>query len=287
FFIKHYDVVSLDQVLASRRGTPLPSRPLLITFDDGWSDTLTHAAPVLHQWGLPAVCFVIGDVLEEKGNNWWQNDFTLAWRKNAAISADIATAWNDLRPDLSDPSAHPPFQPANSYLAALAMLQDLPPPGRTALARTWDEPVADEQDRQMLSPPDVIKLREAGWAIGAHGASHMPLTLSRDVRGELAQAYKRLQPLASDSRGGALTMSFPHGRYSPEIVAAARACGYGMMFTSDPHLMDLRHGRLAGDVCGRIEIATRDFSRDGAFMPVLLALHLFRRPVSRSPRCNP
>jgi peptidoglycan/xylan/chitin deacetylase (PgdA/CDA1 family) len=42
-------------------GTPLPSKPILITFDDGYRDVLWHAAPVLHRLHMPAVEFVITD----------------------------------------------------------------------------------------------------------------------------------------------------------------------------------------------------------------------------------
>jgi peptidoglycan/xylan/chitin deacetylase (PgdA/CDA1 family) len=54
-----YTVVGLDAVLAHYvQGTPLPDRPVLITFDDGYRDNLTHAAPLLERYGYPAVIFV-------------------------------------------------------------------------------------------------------------------------------------------------------------------------------------------------------------------------------------
>ena len=40
-------------------GRPLPRRPVLITFDDGYRDTFTQAAPVLAQLGLQATAYVI------------------------------------------------------------------------------------------------------------------------------------------------------------------------------------------------------------------------------------
>ena len=48
FFKRHYNVVSLQQVLEARRtGAALPARALLITFDDGWSDNADYALPEL------------------------------------------------------------------------------------------------------------------------------------------------------------------------------------------------------------------------------------------------
>lgn len=42
-------------------GASLPPRPVLITFDDGYTDILWNAAPVLHRLGWPAAAFVITD----------------------------------------------------------------------------------------------------------------------------------------------------------------------------------------------------------------------------------
>jgi peptidoglycan/xylan/chitin deacetylase (PgdA/CDA1 family) len=50
--------VSVDDYLAARRGErPLPPRSVLVTFDDGYRDTLEHAAPILSALGIPAVLF--------------------------------------------------------------------------------------------------------------------------------------------------------------------------------------------------------------------------------------
>jgi len=54
-----YRVVDLDAVLDHYTvGAPLPDRAVLITFDDGYRDTLENAAPVLRKHGYPAVIFV-------------------------------------------------------------------------------------------------------------------------------------------------------------------------------------------------------------------------------------
>ena len=40
-------------------GRPLPRKPILITFDDGYRDALTNASPVLARLGMPATAYVI------------------------------------------------------------------------------------------------------------------------------------------------------------------------------------------------------------------------------------
>ena len=54
-----YEVIGLDAVLEHyRHGTPFPAHSVLITFDDGYRDTLENALPVLARYGYPAVIFV-------------------------------------------------------------------------------------------------------------------------------------------------------------------------------------------------------------------------------------
>ena len=54
-----YRPVDLDAVLAHYLDRkPLPSKAVLITFDDGYRDNLQNAAPILRRYGYPAVLFV-------------------------------------------------------------------------------------------------------------------------------------------------------------------------------------------------------------------------------------
>jgi peptidoglycan/xylan/chitin deacetylase (PgdA/CDA1 family) len=55
-----YHAVSQLQVYrALEKGKPLPAKPVMITFDDGYRDVLWHAAPVLHRLHMPATEYVI------------------------------------------------------------------------------------------------------------------------------------------------------------------------------------------------------------------------------------
>jgi peptidoglycan/xylan/chitin deacetylase (PgdA/CDA1 family) len=55
-----FHAVTQGQLLgALLLGLPLPPRPVMITFDDGYRDVLWNAAPVLHRLHMPATAYVI------------------------------------------------------------------------------------------------------------------------------------------------------------------------------------------------------------------------------------
>jgi len=60
-----YHFVSLDQVLQAKAGQrPLPSQPVLLSFDDGYRSVFTDAFPVLKQYQAPALVALVGSWLE-------------------------------------------------------------------------------------------------------------------------------------------------------------------------------------------------------------------------------
>jgi len=55
-----YHPVSLDQIVAARNGgPPLPARPLLLTFDDGYESTYSKVFPLLKRFNYPAVVSLV------------------------------------------------------------------------------------------------------------------------------------------------------------------------------------------------------------------------------------
>ena len=282
FFARHYTVVSLEQVLAANAGgAPLPGWPLLITFDDGWSDTLNHAAPMLAKRRLPAVCFVVSDVLDDPSDRWWQDRFGQAWRSKRTQMESLKST---LKSTSTGPGAIQASKgKANPYLAGLRMMSDLAPADRGAMLDQWMAGLAHHAQRQMLTAAEVPALARTGVAIGAHGASHIPMTLSRSLAEELSGARTRLtEVLISAPQSEVTTLSFPHGRFDADIVGEARASGYKKMFTSAPHLIELTAGRPLSDVIGRVEIATHHAASGGHFRPDLLACQMFLRPALRT-----
>src|SRR5690242_8756600 len=52
-------VIPLQKYLDHMKdGTPLSRKSVVITFDDGYKDNLTIAAPILQKYGVPATFFI-------------------------------------------------------------------------------------------------------------------------------------------------------------------------------------------------------------------------------------
>lgn len=68
----YYSVISLeDLILFFVNEQKLPKNPLLITFDDGDLSVYSNAFPLLDKYKLPAVLFVITDLIGSQKPFWW------------------------------------------------------------------------------------------------------------------------------------------------------------------------------------------------------------------------
>lgn len=247
FFKQCYAVIGLDELEARlAHGRSLPERPLLITFDDGWSDTVEHALPVLQTHGVPAVVFVATGHVGRTEGFWQEEMFDVVMTAEGGVPERAA--------------------------AAVAAMDRLAPELRAErLAAQPRRPLP----RRMADAAELAALARAGIAIGGHGHSHDPLTRVADPQAELRACRDTLARLGLGGERPAF--SFPHGQASPALIAAARAAGFGLCFTSAPVLTPLAALDAAAGI-GRIEIDLRALRRPGRFDLPALAFSLITRP---------
>lgn len=64
-----FEPLDLDGYLAARScPTPTAGRQVLLTFDDGYVSMRSHAAPLLQQYGFPALCFISAGLLGDRAH---------------------------------------------------------------------------------------------------------------------------------------------------------------------------------------------------------------------------
>ncbi len=79
YFAEHdYYTPRVADVLENRNNTTI-KKPLLITFDDGYVDTLKNAAPILRKYGFSATGFIVADF--SRRTNWWDASKKIAEAK--------------------------------------------------------------------------------------------------------------------------------------------------------------------------------------------------------------
>lgn len=61
-----YETVTAEDVIRFvYEGTPLPQKPIMLTFDDGYYSNFVYACPLLQQYGMKGVLSVIGQYTDE------------------------------------------------------------------------------------------------------------------------------------------------------------------------------------------------------------------------------
>ncbi len=274
FFRKHYNVVSLDQVLALRRtGKALPPRALLITFDDGWADNADYALPALQRAGLPALLFVVADAVGTR-QPFFQERLIAAWRRGAVRVADLATALS-----VDDPAASTFDESINGLRAVIARMEALDATARERVLAPFMAKL-DDGLRHMVTVDELRRLEAGGVALGLHGKTHTPMRLAPDIDAELVGARASLAQQLGEAGPGAVSMSFPHGSFDDAIAHRAREAGYELMFTSVPVLNPT--DKDVSWLLGRTGFETDAVvDRQGRFRDDWLALYLFRKPSRR------
>lgn len=265
FLRKHYAIVSLDDVLRSRkRIAPLPPSAVLITFDDGWYDNLEYALPALGK--TPWTIFAALDAISEPAC-WWQEVLLWAVRTKRCDAEKFLGAFGDAEVTKDKDPVH----------RLLACLEALSPAERdSALAPYRAMLCAGLYNRRMmLSGEDLHVLADAGVSIGAHGDSHLPITMLADSHADLTRSRDRLAQIMGKMPAA---MSFPHGLHDKSSVREARELGFPLLFTSEPHINICKDGWLEGDLLGRIPVDMHDVAdKTGALAPHKLAAWLFLR----------
>lgn len=278
FFATHYNLVGLAEVIENRDdGRPLPPRALLVTFDDGWADTVEFALPVIRRFDVRPVVFVVADAIVGGEDTWWQHVVDLGLRTGQAdrlrrcLDAQVGDAACAADGD-------------DAAWDLILRLGSLAPAARSSvLAAFAGSHEVQEAPRQMMTADQVRALCRADCAVASHGFSHMPLTMLSDVSlaRELAMSRAVLDDLVgSDDPASRTSMSVPHGRCDDRVIAAAGRAGYTTVFTSHAVVNRMNHGRIP-DLLGRININGRAITdANGQLVPDKLARLLFARVLN-------
>ncbi len=223
FLAKHRSVVSLPHMLAAlRAGESPPSGTVCITFDDGYLDNLTEAAPILHKYGLPATVFLATGYVERGETQWADRLHTMLEQRTASglripeLGIDEADVGAGARRYGVTRKIHAALLTAlydeRQRLLGEIERQLAPRTLGPRVTMTWD----DARELQSKYPL---------FSFGGHTREHIDL---RTHGGETARA--QIEGCAQDIRRElgieSEVFSFPYGRWCAETQAIARDAGW-------------------------------------------------------------
>lgn len=249
----------------------LPSRALLLTFDDGWSDNVEYAFPLLHARSIPGLLFVASDAVDTR-EPFFQEQLVGAWRSRKLDLSLLVEGIRSADPDSAVPTESGPL----GIRLAVRAIENMATASRERLLASLRSVLKDDI-RHMVTTEQVRSLAALGIAVGAHGKSHRPLTAVSDASAELRESRERIREILA-SHPAPRSMSFPHGKYDASIVEAANGAGFQVLFTSDPCLNAVR--LAPSGLLGRVGIDTALLTgAQGRFSAAKLAFILFRHPI--------
>lgn len=195
--------ISLDQWRqALAGGPPLPSRPVLFTFDDGYRSVYTLARPILERHGIPAVAFVCSDPVERRELLWY--DALARARGEAEVERAKALSFD----------------------------------GWAEVAQTARTAASADDALAPLSPSEIQAMARFPFEIGAHTAAH-PILARASLEQQRAQIVSNKAALESWTGRRVRAFAYPNGRpgedYTAETVRLVAAIGVDFAFTT-------RHG---------------------------------------------
>jgi peptidoglycan/xylan/chitin deacetylase (PgdA/CDA1 family) len=197
--------------------------PVLVTFDDGYRDTLTHAAPILARHGVPATVFLASGFIGTADVPWYDR---LALSFKLTRERSVMAPWGR-ELGLDTPAAR--FRSLEQSRACLKrMPEDAARCAVDTLVARLGVPERRESKSAMLTWDDVHALSGLGFSIGGHTVSHPILSrVSADrawqeiagCRAAIAEACGRPPRAFAYPNGGAED-------YTAAVVDAVRRAGF-------------------------------------------------------------
>ncbi len=236
---ERYAPVPLSRVTAWLGGRDeLPEGAAAVTFDDGYRNVITNAAPVLSSLGIPATVYVVTEFVE-KGEMVWTDKI---------VSALAATARERLTLTLRESPINLPIGNDREKIAAdralRALCKSLADEDRVVFVDRIVESLGVGErellsvwaDHEPLRSEDLRALRGHGIEVGSHTASHKILTRCSpaETRRQLEESKRFIEGVTGQS---CTEFSYPNGGpgdFDGRTGACAIDAGYQSAVTSIP-----------------------------------------------------
>jgi peptidoglycan/xylan/chitin deacetylase (PgdA/CDA1 family) len=204
-----WSVLKLSDAVARLSEGTLSAPSVALTFDDGFSQTISQAEPLLRERSMQATVFVATDLMR-RGRAPWFTDVIRFLRKSQKSEIQLFGHTLSIRTAAEKGRANHIIQSVLKELhpqAIKSLLSDL--------SEVLDVGGCDEvQDYETITAEQCTSALESGiFSLGAHSASHAihtKLSLA-DLEIEIADSVRSIRNICGESR---CLYAYPNGRRS-------------------------------------------------------------------------
>jgi peptidoglycan/xylan/chitin deacetylase (PgdA/CDA1 family) len=200
--------LSLAELLAVRRGeAPLPSRAVLVTFDDGYRSVAEHAWPIMRRHGVPLTLFVPTAYPGRPGNAFWWDRLWSGLEGRHATRDERLREYRRLRKHVK----------SLPHEEAMALVDEL-----------GGGPGAESGRPSVLDWDELRRLADEGVALGPHSRTHSlldrvaPADAKDEVLGSLGDLEREVGPVPR-------VFAYPGGA-GEEMAALLEKHGFELAF---------------------------------------------------------
>jgi peptidoglycan/xylan/chitin deacetylase (PgdA/CDA1 family) len=209
FLKKHFNILALSEAMKLQKAKRLPPKALVISFDDGYQDNFTVAAPILKKHNCPATFFISTSGVEE-GYLW--ND--------KVEQLLVSTAVTEFSANVIDESVviNNKIEKIAAFQLLLSKLKFLSHEKRTQQLNKLASELGHVQfKRTMMTTDQIKKLHQDGFTIGAHTHNHTILTTEKidDCQQELLTNKNSLEAIINEKIE---FVAFPNGLFERDFT---------------------------------------------------------------------
>jgi len=225
---RQFNVVPLSTIVESLENDKAPSRAVAITFDDGYADNASIAAPILERLGMNATFFIATGYLD--GGVMWNDRIIEGVRAASGDLLDL-TDWQLGRYPLGDPVTR-----VHALDRLLRDVKYLHPERREIVSSAIAERCGARPDTQIMMTSDQVRqLFNRGMTIGGHTETHPILARIDDARAE-AEIVCGKRTLEAITGSGVEYFAYPNGvpgtDFHPGHALQVNAAGFRAAVTT-------------------------------------------------------
>jgi len=230
---KHYNPISMEQLINHINDrAELPTRPLLITFDDGFDDNFHAAFPILKKHNVPATIFISTGFIEAIDTIWFDQLTALILAMNEqSIYLDELNKTYQLKNDKR-----------SRYGAVAEILYDIkriPDKDRLALITRLNDEFSllknkiNYQQSKMLTWDQIREMNKSVISFGSHTVNH-PILTRLDEKSLNAELLESKSTIELELNTEILSISYPDGNseaFSSHIIERVKDAKYDVGFS--------------------------------------------------------